>query len=229
MPADDLTACDGYPCNDVRHVGFVATELPRNREPIRVIMIAAAPPPTGPTGSRTCSQDTIEAFRSAGYHVSSLDDIGDLGVYVTTAVKCPKIGFGLNQETIEACSYRLQAEIESFPNVRSILLMGNTAIRAINAIAVRMFGEPAVPTGSAYKVKGHEYPFGDITLFPSYPESGRNLSVEGNQQDVIAVDIRNAITVAGGTPTRPHTTRPRRSQHTSRGPQPRTVTGPGDD
>lgn len=229
MPADDLTACDRYPCKDVRHVGFVSTELPRDLDQIRVIMVSAAPPPTETGSSCMSHQDTIEAFRSAGYNVSSIDDIRNLGVYLTTAVKCPKIGFGLKQETIEACSYRLQAEIEAFPNLRSILLMGNTAIRSINVIAMRKFGEQAVPSGSAYKVKGHEYPFGDITLFPSYPESGRNLSVEGNRQDVIAIDIRNAIAVAGLTLTRPHSTRPKRGQHLSRGPQSRTVAAPGDD
>ena len=170
-------------------------------------------------GDPIARAETIKAFRSAGFDVQNLDDIRNLGVYVTTAVKCPKIGFGLKQETVEACSRFLEAEIEMFPNVRSILLMGNTAIRAINAVAERRFGAAAIPSGSAYKVKGHEYAFGEISLFPSYPESGRNLSVEGNRQDVIAVDIRNAIEVAGGPATRPHRTRPMREQHRSPGLQ----------
>jgi uracil-DNA glycosylase len=191
-------------------------------------MIRAAPSPTEPEASETNHRDTIDAFRSAGYNVSSLDDIHRLGVYVTNAVKCPKIGFGVKQETVEACSYRLEAELDAFPNVAAILLMGNTAIRAINVIAQRRFGAPAVPSGSAYKVKGHEYPFGTITLFPSYPESGRNLSIEGNKQDVIAVDIRNAITVAGGPVSRPHSPRPRREQHAPRGPKSAKVGGTGD-
>ncbi len=227
MPADDLTTCD-FPCTDVRHVGFVATTLPDDRDRIRVIMISAAPPPTESSTQRVSHQHTIDAFRSAGYDVSSLDDINALGVYVTTAVKCPKIGFGLKQETVEACSHKLEKEIVAFPNVKSILLMGNTAIRAINEIAIRRFGAPAIPNGSAYKVKGHEYPFGEISLFPSYPESGRNLSVEGNRQDVIAVDIRNALEVASEPIGRAHSTRPKRGKHTSRGPQPQRVMGQGD-
>jgi uracil-DNA glycosylase len=191
-------------------------------------MISAAPPPPGSDDRQISYQNTINAFRSAGYDVSSLEDINTLGVYVTTAVKCPKIGFGLKQETVEACSYKLEKEIYTFPNVRSILLMGNTAIRAINAIATRRFGAPVIPNGSAYKVKGYEYPFGDIRLFPSYPESGRNLSVDGNQQDVIAVDIRNALEVAGGPVGRAHSTRPKRGKHADRSPQPHTVTGQAD-
>jgi hypothetical protein len=192
-------------------------------------MVSAAP--RSDIGATQASEDpfarveTLEAFRSAGFDVHSHEDIRRLGVYVTTAVKCPKIGFGLKPETVEACSRLLEAEMAMFPNIKSILLMGNTAIRAVNAIAVRQLGTPVIPTGSAYKVKGHEYQFGDISLFPSYPESGRNLSVEGNQQDVIAVDIRNAIEVAGGPATRPHRTRPQRERHRSPEPQPYGVRG----
>ena len=138
---------------------------------------------------------------------------------MTTAIKCPKIGFGVNKDTVESCSHLLEDEIDLFPNLKSILLMGNTAIRAINAVAERKLGAPAIPSGSAYKVKGHEYAFGEISLFPSYPESGRNLSVEGNRQDVIAVDIRNAFEVAGGPATRPHRSRPMQGQHRSPEPQ----------
>ena len=229
MLAGDLNHCIDFPCADVRHAGNVRPNLPARRDHIRVIMISAAPPfdngvnqaPEDPF-ART---ETLEAFRSAGFDVHSHEDIRRLGVYVTTAVKCPKIGFGLKSETVEACSRLLEAEMAMFPNIKSILLMGNTAIRAVNAIAVRQSGAPVIPTGSAYKVKGHEYQFGEISLFPSYPESGRNLSVEGNQQDVIAVDIRNAIEVAGGPATRPHRRRPQREQHRSPEPQPYGVLG----
>ncbi len=183
MLAGDLNRCIDFPCTDVRHAGNVRPDLPARRDHIRVIMVSAAPP-TDAVGKAAGYQDpmarqeTVDAFRSAGFDVSSLDDIRNLGVYVTTAIKCPKIGFGVKQETVAACSKILEAEIDMFPNVKSILLMGNTAIRAINAVAVRKFGAPSIPSGSAYKVKGHEYAFGDISLFPSYPESGRNLSVE---------------------------------------------------
>ena len=230
MLAGDLNRCIDFPCTDVRHAGNVRPDLPARRDHIRVIMVSAAPP-TDAVGKAAGYQDpmarqeTVDAFRSAGFDVSSLDDIRNLGVYVTTAIKCPKIGFGVKQETVAACSKILEAEIDMFPNVKSILLMGNTAIRAINAVAVRKFGAPSIPSGSAYKVKGHEYAFGDISLFPSYPEYGRNLSVEGNRQDVVAVDIRNAIEVAGGPATRPHRTRPLREQHRSTEPQQREALG----
>lgn len=230
MLAGDRNRCIDFPCTDVSHAGNVRPQLPARCDTIRVIMIGAAPPTVpasnGPGLATPITRtETIQAFKSAGFNVATSDDIRNLGVYVTTAVKCPKLGFGLKQDTLEACSYLLEAEIDMFPNVKSILLMGNTAIRAINEVARRKFGEPAIPIGSAYKVKGREYAFGEITLFPSYPESGRNLSVEGNRQDVIAVDIRNAIEVAGGPATRPHRSRPMREQHRSPAPQPHGAPG----
>ena len=219
MLAGDLNHCIDFPCADVRHTGNVRADLPARRETVRVIMISAAPPEDSSEAATdyddpVVQAETIAAFRAAGYDVSSVADIRNLGVYVTTAVKCPKIGFGLRPQTIANCSRFLEAELAMFPNVKAILLMGNTAIKAINEIAVRQTGEPAIPTGSAYKVKGHEYRLGAISLFPSYPASGRNLSVEGDRTEVIAVDIRNAIVVAGGPATRPHRTGPsRESRH----------------
>ena len=219
MLAGDLNRCIDFPCTDVRHEGNVRPDLPARRDNVRVVMISAAPPAdTADPASYDdpiVRADTIDAFRMAGYEVYSIEDIRRLGVYVTTAVKCPKSGYGLRPETIAHCSRLLENELEMFPNVKSILLMGNSAIKAINEIAKRRFGEPAIPTGSAYEVKGHEYRLGEISLFPSYPASGTNLSVEGDRGDVIAVDIRNAISVATGPFTRSHRTGPARERHRS--------------
>jgi uracil-DNA glycosylase len=222
--------CVDFPCVDVRHAGHIRPELPARLDHIRVMMVAAAPPAdrtesVDPSADPLIRQETLDAFRAAGYDVANVDDIRKLGVYVTTAVKCPKLGFGLKPETVAACSHMLETEIGIFPNLRSILLMGNTAIKAINEIAERQYGAAAIPTGSAYKVKAHEYHLGEISLFPSYPESGRNLSVEGDRNEVIAVDIRNAIEVAGGPVTRSHQTRPKREPHRLPEPRPREVLG----
>jgi uracil-DNA glycosylase len=226
MLVGDLNRCVDFNCSDVRHACNIRPELPTRRENVKVIMISAAPLTDAANDSQDdaiARAETVDAFRSAGFDVDSLEDVRNLGVYVTTAVKCPKIGFGLKQETVDACSHLLEREIDLFPNVKSILLMGNTAIRAINAIATRRLGAPAIPSGSAYKVKGHEYAFGEISLFPSYPESGREHSVESNQQDVIAIDIRNAFEVAGGPASRSHRSRPHRGQHRSPEPRPYEV------
>ena len=229
MLAGDLNRCIDFPCTDVRHEGNVRPALPARRDQIRVIMISAAPPAA--TSDVTdyddpiVRQETISAFQDAGYDVSSIEDIRRLGVYVTTAVKCPKLGYGLRPDTIANCSQLLESELAMFPNVRSILLMGNTAIKAINEIARRRLGEPVIPTGSAYAVKGHEYLFDEIRLFPSYPASGGDLSVEGDRHEIIAVDIRNAIEVATGPSSRSHRSGPAQPSRHSPESRPSEVRG----
>ncbi len=230
MLAGDQIRCIDFPCTDVRHAGTIQPVLPARLDHIRVMMISAAPPADRTKSGRPdldplICHETLDAFVAAGYDVATVADIRNLGVYVTTAVKCPKLGFGLKPETIANCSRMLESEIAMFPNLRSILLMGNTAIKAINEIAVRLQGDLVIPNGSSYKVKGHEYHLGDISLFPSYPETGRNLSVEGDRHEIIAVDIRNAIEVAGGPINRPHQNRPKRELRHSPEPRPREVLG----
>ena len=60
-----------------------------------------------------------------------------MGVYFTTAVKCGKIGYGIKAGPIKECSAILEKELDLFPNVKAYLLMGDVAIKAINAIAKR--------------------------------------------------------------------------------------------
>lgn len=230
MLASDLDRCFDFPCTDVRHDSYTHPDLPARRDHIRVVMILGAPPSdrTNPLNEFDRSPTRFRAFQSfrdAGYDVTTMEDIRNLGVYVTPAVKCPKLGYGLKPATITACSFLLDAELGMFPNIRSILLMGDTAIKAINEIAERRYGYPAIPTGSAYKVKGHEYQLGDISLFPSYPQTGRDVSVENDHQEVIAVDIRNAIAIADASTTRPLQIGPRRERSRSPESRPRDLQG----
>ncbi len=95
-------------------------------------------------------------------------DILALGVYLTTAVKCGKTGYGLATQTIQNCSRLLEKEIALFPNVKVYLLIGDVAIKAVNMIAKRN-GEPRViPAGSTYKIRGGEFTFRGARAFPSY-------------------------------------------------------------
>jgi hypothetical protein len=87
--------------------------------------------------------------------VASIADIRALGVYLTTAVKCGKTGYGIATGTVKTCAATvLRSELALFPNVRAWLLMGDIAIRAVNEVA-RLCGEPRViPAGSTYKIRG---------------------------------------------------------------------------
>ena len=82
-------------------------------------------------GSPLFEQTTVQALKDAGTEVASMQDVLDLGVYLTTAMKCGKMGYGTKAATIKECSLILQEEIGLFPNVRVTLLMGDVAIKAV--------------------------------------------------------------------------------------------------
>jgi hypothetical protein len=55
-------------------------------------------------GDPLFEKTTVQAFVDAGESVSSIADIMQLGVYLTTAVKCGKTGYGIKAPTIKECS-----------------------------------------------------------------------------------------------------------------------------
>jgi len=55
-------------------------------------------------GNPLFQQTTVQAFKDAGIDVSSIDDLVDMGVFFTTAVKCGKIGYNIRSDTINQCS-----------------------------------------------------------------------------------------------------------------------------
>jgi uracil-DNA glycosylase len=99
------------------------------------------------------ARTTLLAFQEAGADVQTTQDILNLGVYLTTAVKCAKTTPRIERGTIEACSHLLEREIALFPNVKVYLLMGDVAISALSTIAKRAGdprpSRPAPPTRSA--------------------------------------------------------------------------------
>jgi len=125
-------------------------------------------------GNPLFGQTTVQAFRDAGAAVSSLEDILDLGVYLTTAVKCGKMGYGISTATIKQCSHLLEQELAPFQHVNAWLLMGDVAIKAVNAIAAR--------TG----VRGGR-------AFPSYLQAGPSFFIEKSKRQMIAQDIAAAL------------------------------------
>jgi len=154
---------------------------------------AAGAPQTGSLFEET----TVLAFRDAGADVASLQDILDMGVYLTTAVKCAKTGHTLKAGTTKTCSFLLEAELAPFANVKGYLLMGDVAIRAVNYIAKRngeAHGERrVVPAGSTYKIRGGDYRFGGVPAFPSYLQAGPSFFIEKSKRRMIAEDIAAAL------------------------------------
>ena len=89
-------------------------------------------------------------------YCSSMQDILDLGFYLTTAVKCSKTQYGVSAATIKNCSHILEKELALFPNLKVYLLMGDIAIKAFNYISKRKIGKNTIPAGSTYKIRKNQ-------------------------------------------------------------------------
>ena len=88
--------------------------------------------------------------------VNSIQEILDLGFYLTTAIKCPKTQYGISAATIKNCSLILEKELLLFPNIEVYMLMGDVAIKAFNYISKRQTGKNTILPGSTYKIRKNE-------------------------------------------------------------------------
>ena len=192
--------CERFPCSDVRHDGYLVPAIDVKPNHVSIILISeAAPADPGDyyyaKGNPLFQQTTVQAFNDAGIEVSAVRDILKLGVYLTTAVKCAKIDYGLKASTIKECSLLLEQEIALFPNVKAYLLMGDVAIKAVNTIAERAGEGRVIPAGSTYKIRGPKYSFRGARAFPSYLQAGPSFFIEKSKRKVIAEDIASAMKV----------------------------------
>ena len=200
MRVSQCVGCKECPCADVRHDCYIVPDIEVRPGDISVIMISeAAPQNPGDyyyaEGGSLFEQTTVQAFNDAGADVSSMQDILDLGVYLTTAVKCGKTGYGIKAGTIKECSLILEKELALFPDVQVFMLMGDVAIKAINYIAKRAGEGRVIPAGSTYKIRGQEYFFRQKRAFPSYLQAGPSFFIEKSKRRMIAEDIAAALSL----------------------------------
>jgi uracil-DNA glycosylase len=192
--------CEKFPCADVRHECYIVPDINVKPENISIIMISEAAPLNREDyyyakGNPLFQQTTVQAFKDAGASVSSIRNIVDHGVYLTTAVKCGKTGYGIKASTIEECSRFLEKELALFPNVKVLMLMGDVAIKAINYIAKRAGEERVIPAGSTYKIRKQKYFFRGMRVFPSYLQAGPSFFIEKSKRRMIAEDIATALSL----------------------------------
>jgi hypothetical protein len=191
--------CADFPCSDVNKDRYSVPDIEIEPEKIRAIMVSEAQPQVaGDYFYEQCNpfyaQTTVQAFDDAGLRVSSMEDVLNLGVYVTTAIKCAKTAYSIFPETVENCCFRiLEKEITLFPGIKTILLMGDTAIKAMNYIAKKNDGKRLVPGGSTYKIRKDEYFYGRLRVFPSYLQTGKSYLIEKSKRKMIAEDIKAAL------------------------------------
>lgn len=198
MQVNSYIGCQEFPCDDVKHDCYVLPNIEVNPDAISIIMISESAPADPrdyyyADGTPHFQQTTVLAFNDAGADVASIQDILDLGVYLTTAVKCGKTAYGIKAKTIKQCSHILEKEIALFTRVRAFMLMGDVAIKAINYISKRAGDERVIPAGSTYKIRGQEYFFRGARAFPSYLQAGPSFGIEKSKRRMIAEDIAAAL------------------------------------
>ena len=194
--------CSDFRCLDTRRESYHIPDVEIDPARVSILLISEAAPenPTdhyyaGPVA--LFARTTLLAFQEAGAKVASIQDILDLGVYLTTAVKCGKVNPGLENATLQNCSYLLEHELSLFPNAKCFLLMGDVAIKAVNTIAKRNKEPRVIPAGSTYKIRGGEFHFRGARAFPSYVQAGPAFFVEKSKRRMIAEDIARALALAG--------------------------------
>jgi uracil-DNA glycosylase len=198
MKTSQTVSCSDFPCLDVHRASQLIPEVEIDPARVSIVLISEAAPEDPADGYYAGSEalfarTTLLAFQEAGAKVNSIQDILDLGVYLTTAVKCAKTGYGIAGDTVQTCSLLLEKELDRFPNVRAYLLMGDVAIKAVNAMAKRNGLPRVIPVGSTYKIRGGEFHFRGGRAFPSYVQAGPAFFVEKSKRKMIAEDIGKAL------------------------------------
>ena len=136
---------------------------------------------------------TLPILNESGIKVTGIDDIVDRGIYITTAVKTPKKEYTIPTEVIKNQLPILERELALFQNVKVIMLMGDIAKKAFNMIARKKTKKNLIPSQPTYRIRGNEYFYDSIRVFPSYIITGGNLLIEKSKVEMITDDISRAM------------------------------------
>jgi uracil-DNA glycosylase len=202
MKIADKIKCATFPCVDIDKNSYVLPPIEIDAAKIKAIMITEAPPNAKADyfyapGNPFYLQTSLQAFKDAGADVASMQGILNLGVYITTAIKCGKTQYAISPATMKNCSKLLEQEIALFPNVKVFLLGGDVAIKMMNDIWKQKTGQRVIPAGSTYKIRAQAYYCGDIRAIPSYTPAGKNFLIEKSKRKMVAEDIREALKLIG--------------------------------
>ncbi len=141
------------------------------------------------------AESAISLFRQADVDVSTVSELLDRGVYLTNAVKYPKIGYAVETSAIEHSLPLLEEELSCFQNLRIVMLMGDTAKKSFNMLAKKQIGKNCVPSGATYKLRAGEFYFGNVRVIPSYIMTGGNLLIEKSKTQMITEDIKKMMEI----------------------------------
>ena len=132
---------------------------------------------------------TIPLLQGAGAGVMSIQDVLQMGIYITNAVKTPKTEYAIDKGSIEKSLPYLEGELSLFPNIKVIMLMGDVAKKAFNMITKKATKQNAVPAVSTYKLRSSEIYYEGIRVMPSYIMTGGNILIEKSKVTMATKDI----------------------------------------
>ncbi len=132
---------------------------------------------------------TLPLFHNAGLSVQRIEDILQMGIYITNAVKTPKTDYTIEKSAISESLPYLEKELRLFPNVQVIMLMGDVAKKAFNLITKKATKKNAVPATATYKLRNSEIYYGAIRILPSYIMTGGNILIEKSKFAMASEDI----------------------------------------
>ena len=138
---------------------------------------------------------TIPLLQGAGTAVTSIQDILQMGIYITNAVKNPKTEYAIDKSSIESSLPYLEAELSLFPNTKVIMLMGDVAKKAFNMITKKSTKKNAVPAVSTYKLQNSEIYYNGIRIMPSYIMTGGNILIEKSKVAMATEDIATMLEI----------------------------------
>ena len=138
---------------------------------------------------------TIPLFQGAGTEVSSIQDILQMGIYITNAVKTPKTEYAIDKSSIENSLPYLEAELSLLPNLKVIMLMGEVAKKAFNMITKKSTKKNAIPAVSTYKLRNSEIYYEGIRIMPSYIMTGGNILIEKSKVTMATEDIATMLEI----------------------------------
>ena len=138
---------------------------------------------------------TIPLLQGAGTEVTSIQDILQMGIYITNAVKTPKAEYAIDKSSIENSLPYLEAELSLFPNIKVIMLMGDVAKKAFNMITKKATKKNAIPAVSTYKLRSSEIYYEGMRVMPSYIMTGGNILIEKSKVTMATEDIATMLEI----------------------------------
>ena len=174
--------------------GLRLNDIDIDADRIRAIMINEIVPEDetqdfyGKSGEQYLST-AIALFQNASLPVTTIQDVLDLGIYLTNAVKTPKFTYTVEKSKMEESLAWLEKEISLFPNVKVIMLMGDVAKKMFNQIAKKQMKKNVIPSGATYKIRKTPFYLGDKRIIPSYIITGGNILIEKSKCRMIEEDI----------------------------------------